>query len=175
MVKISLEQFSKVRVLVAGDVMLDRYLFGDTNRISPEAPVSVVQIDMVVWNKILPLNKIINTPEFVRKNLFKILYDVCKGLHVLHSINLIHNDAVLDNIGIQNNKFVLFDFDGTGRPEEKGKTFDNDYKTLQDSVKYVLGQEIKITGIGSVIEMVSKINKISIPEAFESLEIMRIA
>lgn len=47
MVKISLEQFSKVRVLVAGDVMLDRYLFGDTNRISPEAPVSVVQIDKI--------------------------------------------------------------------------------------------------------------------------------
>jgi len=32
------------RVLVAGDVMLDRYLFGATGRISPEAPVPVVHI-----------------------------------------------------------------------------------------------------------------------------------
>jgi D-beta-D-heptose 7-phosphate kinase/D-beta-D-heptose 1-phosphate adenosyltransferase len=35
--------FSKVRVLVAGDAMLDEYWFGDAARISPEAPVPVVQ------------------------------------------------------------------------------------------------------------------------------------
>ena len=33
------------RILVAGDVMLDRYWFGDVNRISPEAPVPVVRIE----------------------------------------------------------------------------------------------------------------------------------
>ncbi|HEX8956197.1 MAG TPA: D-glycero-beta-D-manno-heptose-7-phosphate kinase [Burkholderiaceae bacterium] len=32
------------RILVAGDVMLDRYWFGDVDRISPEAPVPVVRI-----------------------------------------------------------------------------------------------------------------------------------
>ena len=32
------------RVLVAGDVMLDRYWFGEVNRISPEAPVPVVRV-----------------------------------------------------------------------------------------------------------------------------------
>jgi len=32
----------KARVLVVGDVMLDRYWFGDATRISPEAPVPVV-------------------------------------------------------------------------------------------------------------------------------------
>ncbi|OWY39949.1 D-glycero-beta-D-manno-heptose-7-phosphate kinase [Xenophilus sp. AP218F] len=32
------------RVLVVGDVMLDRYWFGDVNRISPEAPVPVAKI-----------------------------------------------------------------------------------------------------------------------------------
>ena len=37
-------QFSKARLLVVGDVMLDRYWFGDTGRISPEAPVPVVQV-----------------------------------------------------------------------------------------------------------------------------------
>ena len=34
----------KARVLVVGDVMLDRYWFGDASRISPEAPVPVVLI-----------------------------------------------------------------------------------------------------------------------------------
>lgn len=32
------------RILVAGDVMLDRYWFGEVSRISPEAPVPVVKI-----------------------------------------------------------------------------------------------------------------------------------
>jgi len=36
--------FSKAHVVVAGDVMLDRYLFGSTGRISPEAPVPVVHV-----------------------------------------------------------------------------------------------------------------------------------
>ena len=35
---------SDTRVLVAGDVMLDRYWFGDVRRISPEAPVPIVQV-----------------------------------------------------------------------------------------------------------------------------------
>src|SRR6266851_10213023 len=33
---------SKARVLVVGDVMLDRYWYGDASRISPEAPVPVL-------------------------------------------------------------------------------------------------------------------------------------
>ncbi len=36
---------SAARVLVVGDVMLDRYWFGDVQRISPEAPVPVVKVD----------------------------------------------------------------------------------------------------------------------------------
>jgi D-beta-D-heptose 7-phosphate kinase/D-beta-D-heptose 1-phosphate adenosyltransferase len=40
-----LKRFEKSRVLVVGDVMLDRYLWGDVNRISPEAPVPVFRIE----------------------------------------------------------------------------------------------------------------------------------
>ncbi len=39
-----LPSFSQAKVLVIGDVMLDRYWFGSTQRISPEAPVPVVNI-----------------------------------------------------------------------------------------------------------------------------------
>ena len=38
---------SKARVLIVGDVMLDRYWFGDVSRISPEAPVPVVKVERV--------------------------------------------------------------------------------------------------------------------------------
>ena len=40
-----LPDFSRARVLVAGDVMLDRYWFGEVSRISPEAPVPIVKIE----------------------------------------------------------------------------------------------------------------------------------
>ena len=40
----ALPDFAASRVLIAGDVMLDRYWFGDVSRISPEAPVPVVHV-----------------------------------------------------------------------------------------------------------------------------------
>ena len=36
--------FARVRLLVVGDVMLDEYLWGDVERVSPEAPVPVVHV-----------------------------------------------------------------------------------------------------------------------------------
>ena len=42
-----LPDFSAARVLVAGDLMLDRYWHGGTSRISPEAPVPVVLVNGV--------------------------------------------------------------------------------------------------------------------------------
>ncbi len=35
---------SKPKILVIGDLMIDHYLFGDSNRVSPEAPVLVVDV-----------------------------------------------------------------------------------------------------------------------------------
>jgi len=43
----TLPSFEKSRVLVVGDVMLDRYWFGDVERISPEAPVPVLKVSRV--------------------------------------------------------------------------------------------------------------------------------
>jgi len=37
-----IDAFRQARVLVIGDIMLDRYIWGDVTRISPEAPVPVV-------------------------------------------------------------------------------------------------------------------------------------
>lgn len=39
-----LDRFGGVRVAIFGDLMLDRYMWGDVNRISPEAPVPVVEV-----------------------------------------------------------------------------------------------------------------------------------
>ena len=42
-----LPDFQGARVLVVGDVMLDRYWFGDVHRISPEAPVPVLKVNRI--------------------------------------------------------------------------------------------------------------------------------
>jgi D-beta-D-heptose 7-phosphate kinase/D-beta-D-heptose 1-phosphate adenosyltransferase len=44
-----LRKISGLRVLVIGDVMLDHYIWGDATRISPEAPVPVVDIARDSW------------------------------------------------------------------------------------------------------------------------------
>ena len=42
--KNSIEKFKNLKVLVVGDVMIDAYLFGKVDRVSPEAPVPVVAV-----------------------------------------------------------------------------------------------------------------------------------
>ncbi|MGR5079342.1 bifunctional D-glycero-beta-D-manno-heptose-7-phosphate kinase/D-glycero-beta-D-manno-heptose 1-phosphate adenylyltransferase HldE [Photobacterium swingsii] len=45
--KLTLPDYDQADVLVVGDVMLDRYWYGPTGRISPEAPVPVVKVDQI--------------------------------------------------------------------------------------------------------------------------------
>lgn len=45
--KLDMPRFDQARVLVLGDIMLDRYWEGGTSRISPEAPVPVVKVDQI--------------------------------------------------------------------------------------------------------------------------------
>ncbi|MEM6811414.1 MAG: D-glycero-beta-D-manno-heptose-7-phosphate kinase [Pseudomonadota bacterium] len=43
--KLVIKNFSKAKVLLIGDIMLDRYIYGDVSRISPEAPIPVLKIE----------------------------------------------------------------------------------------------------------------------------------
>jgi D-beta-D-heptose 7-phosphate kinase/D-beta-D-heptose 1-phosphate adenosyltransferase len=45
--KPQIPRFEQARVLIVGDVMLDRYWYGPTSRVSPEAPVPVVKVEEV--------------------------------------------------------------------------------------------------------------------------------
>ncbi len=44
-----LRKIAGLRILVVGDVMLDRYIWGDATRISPEAPVPVIDVSRETW------------------------------------------------------------------------------------------------------------------------------
>ena len=38
------KQFNGLNILVLGDIILDHFIFGTSNRISPEAPVPIVEV-----------------------------------------------------------------------------------------------------------------------------------
>jgi len=40
----TIDEFPRTRVLVIGDIIMDEYIWGDVSRISPEAPVPVVDV-----------------------------------------------------------------------------------------------------------------------------------
>lgn len=40
-----LESFKGKKILVLGDIMLDKYVFGKVSRVSPEAPVPIIKVD----------------------------------------------------------------------------------------------------------------------------------
>lgn len=44
-----INNFEDKRVLVVGDVMLDKYIYGDASRLSPEAPVPVVKAEREIY------------------------------------------------------------------------------------------------------------------------------
>ncbi len=45
----SLKKFSNCKIAVLGDVMLDEFCWGEVKRISPEAPVPIVQVSKETW------------------------------------------------------------------------------------------------------------------------------
>lgn len=66
-----INKFTGTRILLIGDLMLEQYLYGTVTRISPEAPVPIVQIDKEVCelggtaNVINNINKLGGTVEAV--------------------------------------------------------------------------------------------------------------
>ena len=45
--QLNMPHFDRAQLLVVGDIMLDRYWYGPTSRISPEAPVPVVKVAQI--------------------------------------------------------------------------------------------------------------------------------
>ncbi|MBW1803547.1 MAG: D-glycero-beta-D-manno-heptose-7-phosphate kinase, partial [Deltaproteobacteria bacterium] len=44
LLKKHIDRFPRARVVVIGDIIMDEYIWGDVSRISPEAPVPVVEV-----------------------------------------------------------------------------------------------------------------------------------
>lgn len=96
--------------------------------------------NLIVWEKMITLNSIPkeDLPYFIFRNIRKIVWDLGKSLFSIHSKELLHNDATLDNTGIngKNGNFCYFDFDGSKPLEYQDKI--KDQRTLVQSFDFYL-------------------------------------
>lgn len=99
-----IDQFTQKHILVIGDVMLDEYIWGKVNRVSPEAPVPVVKLDNIDYHAGGAAN--------VGENVFSLGCEVTM-------VGLIGNDnngERLKNILNKEDRFNLCLVKQTGRP-----------------------------------------------------------
>lgn len=94
---------------------------------------SINQHNTIIWEKIVPCNSLNYTSlnTFVTKNIYKIMWDIGKSLYGLHYNNYIHGDPTIDNIGIKNNTFILYDYDNSTKL--KFENINSDYYKLNRS------------------------------------------
>lgn len=90
--------FSNVKVLIIGDVMLDHYLFGQIHRISPEAPVPIVDIEYEESRLGGAANVALNLIELGAKpTLMSVIGDDKSGKIIFDLLkkNQIHHDYII--------------------------------------------------------------------------------
>lgn len=97
--------------------------------------VSYIPENTIAWKKHICLNSFDKEKikEIICNNITKLLWDIGICLYILHNIGVRHGDARIDNIGISNNKFILFDYDGSEMINDIYKN----YKDLSDFIKSI--------------------------------------
>lgn len=151
--------FAQVRILVVGDVMLDRYWCGSSQRISPEAPVPVVVVDNETDRPGGAGNVAANIASLGAKvRLLSIIGDDAAGAtlaQILQQQNIDH-DLVVDSsfatitklrILSQNQQLLRLDFERSCQPQALCRLQQNyqqalagvDVVLLSDYGKGVLG------------------------------------
>ncbi|MBS1622959.1 MAG: hypothetical protein JST83_02995 [Bacteroidetes bacterium] len=90
--------FNNVKVLVIGDIILDHYMFGQIHRISPEAPVPIVDIEYEENRLGGAANVALNLSELgARPTLMSVIGDDKSGRTIFELLkkNQIHHDYII--------------------------------------------------------------------------------
>lgn len=100
---------------------------------------------IIKWNKIVTLNSFPRDKlvELIDKNLIKLLWDISKALYGLHANEIVHRDTRIDNIGIHNGNFILFDFDGSIN-SSTASIMKKDQFDLFQSIQFYIGDKMVI-------------------------------
>lgn len=150
---------------------------------------TLIPSNIIVWDKHLCLNSFNRDKieDIIMNNYIKIFWDINKTLYGLYMNNIIHNDTRIDNIGIKNGKFILFDFDGSVYPSID---IASDSYDLQKSMSFYINKsenldKIKdyfcyssLAGSSSVLDFIilkqTRDYNLNIEEAINKLENMKI-
>ncbi len=142
-----IKKFNKARILVIGDIMVDHYIYGTVNRISPEAPVPVVNVK---YEKLLP-GGAANVMHNVSKLGAKVFIAGVIGKDYNGGIftQMVNNQSVDDSAVIESDDFetiiktrviahnqqiVRFDKENTGYFKKKV------YLKLLENIKYLASE-----------------------------------
>ncbi|MBL0122561.1 MAG: D-glycero-beta-D-manno-heptose-7-phosphate kinase [Betaproteobacteria bacterium] len=162
---LKLPDCSNAHVLVVGDVMLDRYWFGDVSRISPEAPVPVVHVQRTEERPGGAANVARNIVSLGGKaTLLSVVGDDEAGrslaalLEKEHVVTLFHKDAQLPTtvklrvIGRQQ-QLLRIDFE-TPPSREVLEDKLGDFESLVDGVDAVILSDYGKGGLTHVSKMI---------------------
>lgn len=155
------QAFGKAKILVVGDFILDQFIWGQVNRISPEAPVPVVQVKresympggaLNVANNILTLSGTVMPCGVVGRDLFgRMLVKVMKK-HAVDTGGVIYDDTrpttQKTRIIAHSQQVVRFDREDSKNISERD--LENILKYIQKVIRTVDGVIIEDYGKGVV-------------------------
>jgi len=162
-----LPDFAGAKILVVGDVMLDRYWFGEVERISPEAPVPVLKVDRVeerpggaanVARNIVALGAKSTLLSVVGNDEAGACLEKLLGEH--QNINaLLHSDDTISTIIklraiARHQQLLRIDFE-TSPSHEVLHAALNDFRTLMPMADVVILSDYGKGGLTHIAEMIS--------------------
>lgn len=100
------------------------------------------QDNIIIWEKHVCLNSYTKDilVKILRNNISKFIWDISKGIYGLHSLFILHGDPSIDNIGIRNGVFILFDYDSS-KADVQDLSLKKDNWDLLKSLKFNLGEK----------------------------------
>lgn len=114
----------------------------------------------IVWDRIFCFNQIHEAPVRVgllRENRNRFLWDIFRAIFGLHQCGIAHGDVSLDNIGIRQGKFVLYDYNLSQTATEERKN--RDIYSLFRSLRFHLGNDVYYSLFPVDLEFVRHLNE----------------
>lgn len=172
---IDIPDFSQAHILTVGDVMLDRYWFGDTSRISPEAPVPVVKMQQTEERPGGAGNVALNLAALEAKSTLlaytgddteaNTLYDTLTAANVTcHFVKLPHLPTITKlRILSQHQQLMRVDFEKDFRLHDNQKLIANFNQAITKNVNAIILSDYGKGTLQNAAQLIAIANDAGIP------------
>jgi len=175
MIPLLLQRIAGKRLLVVGDVMIDRYWYGDVDRISPEAPVPVASIRRAeerpggaanVAGNVTTLGASarlcsVTGDDHDADALARLLATL--GVDAQFVRDKLINTTVKLRVISRNQQMIRIDFDSPGSHDARVKLLDQFLMKLKEPVDAAIISDYGKGGLGHVAEMIEAARKTGVP------------